>query len=111
MKQAILSFEVSDEFDRGDCWNCPLHIWDESDYPSYCVMRASSLNCPLIIKELPCPEERHDEQRKVIERQQFVLDIIKDWANSEQRASIGYQKARMAVQALIKGMLEVEDDN
>lgn len=43
-----------------------------------------------------------DEQRKVIERQQFVLDVIKDWANSEQRASIGYQKARMAVQALMR---------
>lgn len=46
-----------------------------------------------------------DEQRKIIEQQQFVLDVIKDWANSEQRASIGYQKARMAVQALIRGML------
>ena len=46
-----------------------------------------------------------DEQRKIIEQQQFVLDIIKHWANSEQRASIGYQKARMAIQALIKGML------
>lgn len=46
-----------------------------------------------------------DEQRKVIERQQFVLDVIKKWANSEQRASVGYTKARMEVQALIKGML------
>lgn len=46
-----------------------------------------------------------DEQRKVIEQQQFVLDVIKNWANSEQRASVGYTKARMAIQALIKGML------
>ena len=46
-----------------------------------------------------------DEQRKIIEQQQFVLDVIKHWANSEQRASVGYTKARMAIQALIKGML------
>ena len=46
-----------------------------------------------------------DEQRKIIEQQQFVLDVVKAWANSSQRASTGYTKARMAVQALIKGML------
>ena len=46
-----------------------------------------------------------DEQRKIIEQQQFVLDVIKDWAYSEQKASVGYTKARMAIQALIKGML------
>ena len=46
-----------------------------------------------------------EEQRKIIEQQQFVLDVIKDWAYSEQKASAGYTKARMAVQALIKGML------
>ena len=46
-----------------------------------------------------------DEQRKIIEQQQFVLDIIKGWAYSEQKASVGYTKARMAIQALIKGML------
>ena len=49
--------------------------------------------------------QKIDGQRKVIERQQFVLNVIKDWANSEQRASVGYTKARMAVQALIKEML------
>lgn len=46
-----------------------------------------------------------DEQRKVIERQKFVLDVIRDWAYSEQKASVGYTKARMAIQALIRGML------
>lgn len=46
-----------------------------------------------------------DEQRKIIEQQQFVLDVIKNWAYSEQKASVGYTKARMAIQALIKGML------
>ena len=46
-----------------------------------------------------------NEQRKVIERQQFVLDVIKDWAYSEQKASVGYTKARMAIQALLKGRL------
>ena len=46
-----------------------------------------------------------DEQRKVIERQKFVLDAIRDWAYSEQKASVGYTKARMAIQALIRGML------
>ena len=44
-----------------------------------------------------------EEQRKIIEQQQFVLDVIKDWAYSEQKASVGYTKARMAVQALLKG--------
>ena len=46
-----------------------------------------------------------DEQRKTIEQQQFVLNVIKGWAYSEQRASVGYTKARMAIQALIRGML------
>lgn len=46
-----------------------------------------------------------DEQRKTIEQQQFVLNVIKGWAYSEQRASVGYTKARMAIQALIKGMI------
>lgn len=46
-----------------------------------------------------------DEQRKIIEQQQFVLNVIKHWAYSEQKASVGYTKARMAIQALIKGML------
>lgn len=46
-----------------------------------------------------------EQYKTTIEQQQFVLDVIKHWANSEQRASIGYQKARMAVQALIRGML------
>ena len=46
-----------------------------------------------------------EEQRKIIEQQQFVLDVIKDWAYSEQKASVGYTKARMAIQALLKGRL------
>ena len=46
-----------------------------------------------------------EEQRKIIEQQQFVLDVIKDWAYSEQKASVGYTKARMAVQALLKGVI------
>ena len=44
-----------------------------------------------------------DEQRKIIEQQEFVLDVIKSWAYSEQKASVGYTKARMAIQALIMG--------
>ena len=55
-------------------------------------------NCSSFKKEI-------DEQRKVIEQQQYVLDVIKNWAYSEQKASVGYTKARMAIQALIKGML------
>lgn len=50
-----------------------------------------------------------EEQRKtffvVFEQQQFVLDVIKDWAYSERKARVGYAKARMAIQALIKGTL------
>ena len=46
-----------------------------------------------------------DEQRKIIERQRFVLDVVKSWADSTQRASKGYTKARMAIQALIKEMI------
>ena len=55
-------------------------------------------NCSGLIREV-------NEQRKIIEQQQFVLDVIKDWAYSEQKASVGYTKARMAIQALIRGML------
>lgn len=55
-------------------------------------------NCSSFLKEI-------DEQRKIIEQQQFVLDVIKSWAYSEQKASSGYTKARMAIQALIRGML------
>ena len=46
-----------------------------------------------------------EEQRKIIERQKFVLDVIKKWAYSEQKASVGYTKARRAIQALLKGRL------
>ena len=53
-------------------------------------------NCSGLLQNL-------EEQRKIIEQQQFVLEVIKDWAYSEQKASVGYTKARMAVQALLKG--------
>ena len=46
-----------------------------------------------------------EEQRKIIGQQKFVLDVVKDWAYSEQKASAGYTKARIAIRALIKGML------
>ena len=55
-------------------------------------------NCNSFLQEI-------NEQRKVIEQQRFVLDVIKDWAYSEQKASVGYTKARMAIQALIKEMI------
>lgn len=62
-------------------------------------------NCIGLIRENDALRKEIDEQRKVIEQQQFVLDVIKNWAYSEQRASVGYTKARMAIQALIKGMI------
>ena len=49
--------------------------------------------------------QKIDEQRKIIEQQKFVLDDIRDWAYSEEKASVGYTKARMAIQVLLKGML------
>lgn len=52
-------------------------------------------NCSGLIRKI-------EEQRKIIEQQQFVLGIIKDWAYSEQEASVGYTKARMAIQALMR---------
>lgn len=62
-------------------------------------------NCIGVIRENDLLKKEIDEQRKVIEQQQFVLDIVKDWAYSKQKASVGYTKARMAIQALIKELL------
>ena len=56
--------------------------------------------CPYCGQKLDC-----EDYMEIIEKQQFVLDVIKDWAYSEQKASVGYTKARMAIQALIRGML------
>ena len=70
-------------------------VFSRCDYQTYDTLTE---NFGVLFREI-------DEQRKIIEQQQFVLDVIKNWANSEQKASVGYTKARMAIQALIKGML------
>lgn len=70
-------------------------VFSKCDYSTYDTLTE---NFGVLFREV-------DEQRKIIEKQQFVLDVIKNWAYSEQRASVGYTKARMAIQALIKEIL------
>ena len=43
-----------------------------------------------------------EEQRKIIE-QQFVLDVIKDWAYSEQKASVLIHKGSHGDSSFAKG--------
>ena len=49
--------EVEDDFEIGDCYNCPLsydNYYDEDGYSevdTYCVLHCSYENCPLKIRE------------------------------------------------------------
>ena len=49
MKKFKYEFEIDDDFENGDCSNCPLYIEEEEcgvDF-SHCVLSRNEKNCPL----------------------------------------------------------------
>lgn len=53
MKKFVLELELEDNFEPGDCTDCPLHYWREWDDDGYtemeiaCGAHDSSFDCPL----------------------------------------------------------------
>ena len=52
MKQVIIYLEVDDNFEKGDCTECPLNVidWSNSDdgFPSSCQLGCKFQDCPII---------------------------------------------------------------
>jgi hypothetical protein len=50
MKYALIP--VSDDFEKGDCYNCPISYWEESIDTRLCSICGRFDECPLEIKEV-----------------------------------------------------------
>lgn len=46
MRVARIKFLVKDEFEQGDCFNCPLNIYDD-DHTIRCSLNYRSCDCPI----------------------------------------------------------------
>lgn len=46
MRVARIKFLVKDEFEHGDCFNCPFSIYDD-DHTTRCSMDYRSCDCPI----------------------------------------------------------------
>ena len=48
MKQYKLTITMPDSFETGECYDCPLGIWDGDETGDYrCVMHYRPCDCPL----------------------------------------------------------------
>lgn len=47
MKIARVKFIVKDDFEIGDCYSCPLSIYDDDDHITRCSLDYRSCDCPI----------------------------------------------------------------
>ena len=55
MKQAILTIEVPDDFEKGDCKKCSFYGFRTSNTgasPRWCILGCDYENCPLEIEDV-----------------------------------------------------------
>lgn len=52
MKTAVLKFNVSDDFEKGNCNKCRLYVPDDKfEFLDYCIMHCDYDECPLVISD------------------------------------------------------------
>lgn len=44
--------EVSDNFEKGDCDECPFSYYDYDEYIDYCILHKRYDECPIIMEEI-----------------------------------------------------------
>lgn len=59
MKIARVKFLVKDEFEQGDCFNCPLSIYDD-DHTIRCSMNYRNCDCPIQLDDYSYAMDEED---------------------------------------------------
>lgn len=51
MRKAYVEFEVDDTFEKDNCYDCPLGVWDDYEDGYVCASVYYDKECPINIRE------------------------------------------------------------
>lgn len=60
MKIAKIKFMVKDDFETGDCFNCPLSIYDDDDHTTRCSLGYRNCDCPIQLDDYSYAMDEED---------------------------------------------------
>lgn len=60
MRVARIKFVVKDEFEHGECFNCPLSIYDDDDHITRCSLDYRSCDCPIELDDYSYAMDEED---------------------------------------------------